>query len=52
MSEETVEVSVEAAEEALFELNTLIEETEDDDPDPLTDRTFRARDELEEVLEG
>jgi hypothetical protein len=49
---DTAEISVEAAEEAFFELDRLIDETEGDDPDPLTDRTFRARDELEEALEG
>lgn len=46
----TVEVSVETAREAFEELDRLIDGTEDDDPDPLTDKTFDARDELAEVL--
>jgi hypothetical protein len=46
----TVEISEETACEALDELEILIERTEEDDPDPLTDATFRARDELADVL--
>lgn len=44
-SDETLEV-------ALRELNILIDSTEDEEPDPLTDDVFRARNELEMVLES
>lgn len=43
-------ISKETAETALLELNHLIDNTEDADPDPLTSGTFYARDELENVL--
>lgn len=46
----TVNVSDETAEVALRELEMLIDRTAEDDPDPLQDDVFRARDELEEVL--
>lgn len=60
-TEETVEISVEAAETALRELETLIEHTGHPDcpyaephpdlnNDPLTDDNFRAVDELRDVL--
>lgn len=47
---ETVEISIETAEVAWFELETLIKVTEDQDPDPLTDRVFQARSELKDAL--
>lgn len=45
------ELSAETTEVALRELNILIEETTDDDPDPLTDDIFRARDELQAAVD-
>lgn len=45
-----VAVSTDAARTAYEELNRLIEQTEGDDPDPLTDATFNARDELRDSL--
>ena len=48
----TVEVSREAARVALRELDTLIERTEDDEPDPLTDDVFKARDEFDDAVSG
>lgn len=46
------EISPQAADTALFELNRLIDETEDEEPDPLTDQVFQARNELEDALSG
>lgn len=43
---ETIEISNETAEVALRELEMLIDRTADEDPDPLQDDVFRARDEL------
>lgn len=48
---ESVEISREAAEVARRELDLLIEETEDEDPDPLTDDVFRAVSELRDALD-
>lgn len=48
--QQTVEVPVAAAIEARDELERLINETSEADPDPLTDRTFRARDAFETAL--
>ncbi len=47
----TVKITERTAEVALQELEILIERTADDDPDPLQDDIFQARDELAEVLE-
>jgi len=47
-----VHISPEAAITALEELNRLIDSTEDEEPDPLTDQVFRARDELADALEA
>lgn len=50
-SDDTVEISERTAEVAERELDLLIIETEDEDPDPLTDDVFQAREELREVLD-
>ena len=47
-----VEISEETKEVALRELNILIDSTEGDDPDPLQDDVFQARDELESAFIG
>lgn len=39
-----------AAEVALRELNNLINDTKNEEPDPLTDDVFRARDEIAAAL--
>lgn len=49
---ETVEVSEETALVALRELRLLIESTEDEEPDPLQDDVFRARNELRDMFEA
>lgn len=46
------EISTETKEVALRELNILIDTTEDEEPDPLQDDVFQARDELREEVEG
>lgn len=48
--EDVVEVPWEAARVALRELDTLIEKTEDEEPDPLTDGVFKARDAFDDAL--
>lgn len=45
-----IPVSTRAAATALYELDLLIDETADEQPDPLTDAVFRARDELRRSL--
>lgn len=47
-----VEVPAETADTARRELDMLIERTRGEEPDPLTDDVFQARDELEAVLEA
>lgn len=49
--DETVEIPVETALVSLRELNILIRETEDEQPDPLTDDVFRAQRSLAQTLE-
>ena len=46
-----MEISDRTAEVALRELDILIERTAEDDPDPLQDDVFQARDELAEGLQ-
>lgn len=48
---ETVEINAESAEVARRELELLIEETEGEEPDPLTDDVFRALSDISESLE-
>ena len=45
-----VEISRETAEVCRRELDMLIKNTEDEEPDPLTDDVFHAVDELRDVL--
>lgn len=51
MTDETVEISKETAEVCRRELDMLIKETHDEEPDPLTDDVFHAVDELRDVLD-
>lgn len=51
MTDDHVEISQETAEVCRRELDMLIKETEDEEPDPLTDDVFHAVDELRDVLD-
>lgn len=49
---DVVTISRDTARAALRELDALIERTEDEQPDPLTDGVFQARHELADVLDA
>ena len=49
--QEKIPISVRTIETVLYELQLLIEETEGQIPDPLTDDHFQARNELLEALQ-
>lgn len=51
LDEDTVEVSRATARSALTEIRAMIKRTADEEPDPLADCTFEAKNELEQVLE-
>lgn len=50
VDEATVPISRETAQRALLELNDLIQRTQDEDPDPLCDAAFEAKNELAQRL--
>jgi len=52
MSEETIEVPVELLEGALYEVEYLIDYTEDAEADPLDDHAFDVQRELNDLVNG